>query len=192
LQEQEIIDNMQNNVNFFGLTFGAHTRECYFRLPERWVTTPYKEVPTDLYMWQKLICASPRRIATTAAITALNFPFPPRKNLSENERFDELESYFHKICSQDFLNKINHLAFLHEYKTNHDLTTAKMKADDIISQLSVAINNYENQLKEAANKKQEIENNYSILMSKQSSLKYLLRRLREETLHRIKRKYSQT
>jgi len=39
-------------------------------------------------------------------VTALNFPYPPRKNWSEQERYEELKRYFQKICEPEFLQSV--------------------------------------------------------------------------------------
>ena len=107
LENQKIVRKMQSGGNYFGLTFGAHTRESYNTLEEGWVTTPRKDIPTDLYMWCKFLSAYGNRCKTTKRVTALNFPKIIRKNWSEQERDDELALYFQKIQDPAFLRKID-------------------------------------------------------------------------------------
>jgi glycosyltransferase involved in cell wall biosynthesis len=104
---QEIMRRMQSGENWIGLTFAAHTRDCYYRLPERWVTTPDKNIPTDLYMWRKFISNFGDRCKTTVMVTALSFQQIPRKDWSEQQRDDELREYFRKIQTPVFLKEIN-------------------------------------------------------------------------------------
>lgn len=104
--DQKIFDQMKSGVNPFGLTFGAHTRDSYYRLPERWVTTPDKDIPTDLYMWCKFLSNFGDLCKTTARITALCFPQIFRKGWSEHQRDEELREYFERIQTPDFLREL--------------------------------------------------------------------------------------
>ena len=81
---QEIIKKMQGGENFFGLTFGAHTRKSYNELEEGWVTTPLKDIPTDLYMWRKFLAAFGKHCKTTMKVTALNFRTPLTEKTGPN------------------------------------------------------------------------------------------------------------
>jgi glycosyltransferase involved in cell wall biosynthesis len=103
---QEIIKKMQGGENFFGLTFGAHTRDSYFLLKEGWATTPVQNIPTDLYMWCKFLAAFGERSQTTTKITALNFRKTDRQDWSEQQRDEELQGYFEKISTPAFLRQI--------------------------------------------------------------------------------------
>ena len=109
LKDQEIIQRMFSGKNFFGLTFGAHTRKSYYGLEEGWVTTPQKDIPTDLYMWRKFLSAYNNRCQTTMRVTALNFQYTTRKDWSEQERDLELKHYFEKIQDPAFLRQIDKL-----------------------------------------------------------------------------------
>ncbi|MHB8085182.1 MAG: glycosyltransferase family A protein [Dehalococcoidia bacterium] len=106
----EIIQKMQQGENFFGLTFGSHTRKSYFRLKEGWVTTPQPEIPTDLYMWCKFLTALGKDCKSTMKITALNFRQPDRKDWSEQQRDEELGIYFEKIHDPAFLTNLHEQA----------------------------------------------------------------------------------
>lgn len=101
--------SMLRGKNYFGLTFGAHSRESYFELKERWVTTPKLDVPTDLYMWQKFLRAFEHRCSTIFEVTALHFSFPSRRAWTEDERDQELEEYFEKIQDPVLVNRISRL-----------------------------------------------------------------------------------
>jgi hypothetical protein len=98
---------MLAGINLFGLTYGAHTRDGYFELEERWVTTPQENVATDLYMWCKFLTAFPCACKTIMKITALNFPHLPRKTWSPQQRNDELKYYSARIQDPDFLKMIS-------------------------------------------------------------------------------------
>ncbi|SMD13465.1 glycosyltransferase family A protein [Sporomusa malonica] len=110
LQDPIIIDKMLNGRNFFGLTYGAHTRESYVNLEEGWITTPVKNIPTDLYMWCKFLSGYKERCKTTMKITALSFPKLYRKEWSEQQRDDELKLYFEKILDPSFLKRIDNIS----------------------------------------------------------------------------------
>ena len=104
--DREIIDTMKSGINFFGLTFGAHTREAYYRLPERWVTTPNKDIPTDLFMWCKFLSNFDDHCRTTTRVTALCFPQIPRKEWSEQQRDEELRANYERIRTPGFLGEL--------------------------------------------------------------------------------------
>ena len=102
----EIIKKMQGGENFFGLTFGAHTRKSYYELEEGWVTTPLKNWPTDLYMWCKFLTAFGEHCKTAIKVTALNFRQIDRKDWSEQRRDEELQQYFEKISTLEFSRQL--------------------------------------------------------------------------------------
>jgi len=110
---------MMKGTNFFGLTYGAHTRDSYFRLKSGWVTTPQKDVPTDLYMWRKFLAAFPDECQTIMKITAFKFPIGPRKNWSQQQRSDELRYYFIKIQNPDFAYTISKYYLRKRYKVKY-------------------------------------------------------------------------
>lgn len=115
LKDDMTFQNIFNGINSFGLTYGAHTKESYLKLAEGWTTTP-KEVPTDQYMWRKFLSASGVAYKTTMKITALNFPLFHRRGWSEQDRDDELKSYFYKILDPSFLNNIEEHYYRHYQK----------------------------------------------------------------------------
>jgi len=110
LKKRDIINRMFKGENFFGLTFGAHSRDGYYQLNEGWVTTPRLEIPTDLYMWQKFLSAFARQCRTTRKVTALNFRRIDRQNWSEEQREIELKYYFEKIKDPRYLKNLRMLA----------------------------------------------------------------------------------
>jgi hypothetical protein len=63
-------------------------------------------MPTDHYMWRKFYSAYPAQCRTTMKVTALNLPFPARKNWTEQERYDELKNYFQRIHEPEFLHSV--------------------------------------------------------------------------------------
>jgi glycosyltransferase involved in cell wall biosynthesis len=107
---REMIKRMLSGENYFGLTFGAHTRKCYYKLEEGWATTPRKDIATDLYMWCKFLSAYGGHCKSTMKITALNFRQPDRKDWSEQQRDEELGIYFEKIHDPAFLTNLHEQA----------------------------------------------------------------------------------
>ncbi|MBF8276448.1 MAG: glycosyltransferase family 2 protein [Candidatus Brocadiaceae bacterium] len=110
----EYRNKMQNVTvprNFFGLTYGAHTREAYLQLNEGWATTP-RGIPTDLYMWRKFLARFPLGCATCKKVTALHFPVGFRNEWPESEqkREEELLFYFNHIQAPGFIEKVNEIA----------------------------------------------------------------------------------
>jgi glycosyltransferase involved in cell wall biosynthesis len=101
---------MLKGRSYIGLTFGAHTRESYFELKERWVTTPREHRYTDLYMWQKFLRTFEHRCSTIFEITALHFAFPSRRTWTEEERDQELEEYYQKLQDPVWRDRISRLA----------------------------------------------------------------------------------
>jgi GalNAc5-diNAcBac-PP-undecaprenol beta-1,3-glucosyltransferase len=104
--DHEIISKMQGGENFFGLTFGAHTRSSYFQLKEGWATTPLPDIPTDLYMWRKFLAVFGEHSQTIMKITALNFRKIDRADWTEHQRDEELREYFLNISSPEFLREL--------------------------------------------------------------------------------------
>jgi len=92
-------------TNFFGLTFGSHTRKAYFRLTEGWATTPVG-IWTDLYMWRKFLVHFGDACSTWKEITAFHFPAYNRTQLTPNGRSEELSFFFRKIQDGNFVAKI--------------------------------------------------------------------------------------
>ena len=107
ISKKKFINRMLNNDNYFGLSFAAHTRKAYGKLEEGWTTTPDKNIPTDLYMWKKFLQVREITCGTEKKVTALTFPFPLRRDLTETERYDELMSYFEKINDTAFARQMN-------------------------------------------------------------------------------------
>lgn len=97
--------------NFFGLTFGAHTREAYAKLPEGWAATP-DGVPTDLHMWRKFLSTPGIRIGTTMCATALHFPAPCwSARFSADEYGAELERYLPLLKAPAFRERLGRHAY---------------------------------------------------------------------------------
>lgn len=107
LQDPDCVAGILGGNNRFGLTFGAHRRDSYLQLPERWVTTPDPACPTDLYMWQKFLRAFPSRCRTTPMLTALNFRRVDRQDWTPVQRATELQAYFEGFSNPAFLHLLS-------------------------------------------------------------------------------------
>lgn len=107
---REIMVRPQDWWNFFGLTFAAHTRAAYLRLPEGWSTAP-PELPTDLFMWRKFLAQPWCRCESVMEITALHFEKPRwRQHWSPERRESESLWWFHLMQEPGFREDITSLA----------------------------------------------------------------------------------
>ena len=92
--------------NCFGLTYGAHTREAYFRLKEGWSVTP-DGIWTDLHMWRKFLSAPWCRCASYTGITALHFERSYWTELYSPDEFKrELGRCFARMADPAFLDDL--------------------------------------------------------------------------------------
>ncbi len=83
--------------NYFGLSYGAHSREAYDKLEEGWDVTP-DGIYTDLHMWRKFLSAPWGRFASHMGVTALHFPKGHWKNsFTPDEMKQELDRYLAKM-----------------------------------------------------------------------------------------------
>ncbi len=73
------------------------TLAAYRRLPEGWSTTP-GSLPTDLFMWQKLLSLPDCRARSGTRPTVLHFPSPERAGGTLVERVDELERWWSRVA----------------------------------------------------------------------------------------------
>lgn len=104
--------NTDMRTNYFGLTYGAHTREAYFRLDEGWTVTP-DGIWTDLYMWRKFLSCPWCRCVSHMGITALHFERPYWEALFSADGFaQELGRCFVKIDDPSFLEDFQSRAVL--------------------------------------------------------------------------------
>ena len=109
IKSRRIRKMMQRKYNFFGLSYGAHTRKAYLRLNKGWETTPDKDIPTDLYMWNKFISGDNFKYKTIRKITAICFPADERRKWSTQEREDELRKYYNLTEDEKALKNFRNL-----------------------------------------------------------------------------------
>lgn len=102
--------NTSVSLNYFGLTYGAHTRDAYVDLEEGWTVTPEGEF-TDLYMWRKFLRSPGKRYATAFVITALHFPRAWWEDAFSMQEFDkELGRCFARLKDPAFREEISNQA----------------------------------------------------------------------------------
>jgi len=92
--------------NYFGLSYGAHSRAAYLRLEEGWTVTP-DGIWTDLHMWRKFLCSPSFRCASHMAITGLHFERTYWAGLYSPDEFEqELGRCFAKMSDPSFLDSL--------------------------------------------------------------------------------------
>jgi len=95
---REFILKISNRI---ALTTAGHTLSFYKQLPYGWRTTPAGRW-TDHYMWQQFLSLPECRALSAPVVTSLKFPDPPRKQMSNNERLEEMEHWRKRIAEPDF------------------------------------------------------------------------------------------
>jgi glycosyltransferase involved in cell wall biosynthesis len=94
-------DQVIAHVNFIPLSCGAHTLDRYRRLPFGWRTTP-EGTSTDVYMWSQIL-QQPECVARSGARpTVVHFPSPWRKEMSLEQRLEELALWRKRIGTPGF------------------------------------------------------------------------------------------
>jgi GalNAc5-diNAcBac-PP-undecaprenol beta-1,3-glucosyltransferase len=74
------------------LTAMAHTRDWYRGLPHGWRTTP-QGISTDSWMWRQLLEDPACRARSGFVPTIVHLPSPQRRDMSPEQRLDELRRY---------------------------------------------------------------------------------------------------
>lgn len=87
---------LTSKYNFFGISTAGYTMEAYRRLPNGWSPAP-DDLWTDLHMWRKFLQTPDLTFGSRFAVTACQFPSPPRKHLSTSERKLEMAVWFEKM-----------------------------------------------------------------------------------------------
>ena len=70
--------------------------DAYRALPEGWAPAP-PDIWTDLHMWRKLLAMDKLTFATRAAVTALKFAAPARRDMPLEQRAQEIRGYLERI-----------------------------------------------------------------------------------------------
>jgi succinoglycan biosynthesis protein ExoW len=82
--------------NLFGPTVAGYRLAAYRALPEGWSPAP-ADVWNDLHMWRKFLRMENFAFATRAAVTALVFATPQRRDVGLEQRQIENRSYLERI-----------------------------------------------------------------------------------------------
>jgi glycosyltransferase involved in cell wall biosynthesis len=85
-----------DRFNFFGPTCAGYRMDAYRALPEGWAPAP-PDIWSDLHMWRKFLAMEDYAFATHAAVTALHFPAPDRRNVPLEQREKENRGYLERI-----------------------------------------------------------------------------------------------
>jgi glycosyltransferase involved in cell wall biosynthesis len=89
----------------FGFSNGAHRRDAYFRLEERWSTTP-DGLPTDNFMWHKFKRAEWCRTRFLRFPMTLHFDESERIDWTQQQRAAEVERWSALIAAPDGMARI--------------------------------------------------------------------------------------
>jgi glycosyltransferase involved in cell wall biosynthesis len=91
--------------NLFGPTVAGYRLAAYRALPEGWSPAP-ADVWNDLHMWRKFLRMENFVFATRAAVTALVFATPHRRDVDLEQRQIENRSYLERIRDPGRRNEI--------------------------------------------------------------------------------------
>ena len=96
--------------SFVSITGTAHSRRFYLELDRPWSTTPSGEWP-DHYQWRKMIGQPGFSGATSARMTALQFPAtqPERRDWTEDDQLRELRTWAEFIRTPGAQERIDRL-----------------------------------------------------------------------------------
>jgi hypothetical protein len=105
-----LVEDKPYFYNAVSLTGTAHARDFYLKLNQPWETTPSGRWP-DHYQWCKMFRSPQLRAATSARMTALQFPTTAdgRDTHSERERLAELRRWARTVSSPDGQTRIDEL-----------------------------------------------------------------------------------
>jgi GalNAc5-diNAcBac-PP-undecaprenol beta-1,3-glucosyltransferase len=134
----------------FGLSNGAHRRDAYFRLPERWSTTP-DGLPTDNFMWHKFKRAEWCRSKFLRFPVTLHFELSERRDWTQQQCAEELERWSAIIAGPDGMTRIMRglLADLGDRLLAQGIDGTRQRADIVAQQSAEIIAERERQLRES-------------------------------------------
>jgi len=94
--------------NFVSITGTAHSKRFYLDLDRPWSTTPPGEWP-DLHQWRKMVGRPGFSGATSARMTALQFPAsqPEREGWRESDQLEELQRWAEFVRSPGAQEKVD-------------------------------------------------------------------------------------
>jgi GalNAc5-diNAcBac-PP-undecaprenol beta-1,3-glucosyltransferase len=92
---------LAGDTNFVPLSCAAHTLEMYRRLPEGWGPAPLS-LPTDLFMWRKLLSLPGLRARSTTLPTVVHLPSTLRRGWTAEARVAELEPWARRVADPEW------------------------------------------------------------------------------------------
>jgi GalNAc5-diNAcBac-PP-undecaprenol beta-1,3-glucosyltransferase len=95
-------DVLLSGVSWVPLSCGAHTLECYRRLPYGWRTTP-PGVFTDWYMWHQIVSQPDCHAISGTRPTVLNFPSSRRRGWTIERRVAELDAWVPRLADPELV-----------------------------------------------------------------------------------------
>jgi len=101
---------LNQGINRFDLTFGAHTLAAYRRLPGGWHTVPGHTLAADLHMWQQFLAEPWCRAGSIMVPTGLCSHTHLRPHLSAAERAAELSVWTGRMAEPGFSTEFYRLA----------------------------------------------------------------------------------
>jgi glycosyltransferase involved in cell wall biosynthesis len=88
----------------------GHTLAMFRRLPDGWREAPH-EVPTDYYMWKRILERPDVRAVSSHRATVIVFPTPLRQAWSLGQRVAELSEWSRTLAEADFTAQVESWAF---------------------------------------------------------------------------------
>jgi hypothetical protein len=119
-----------NNLryNFIPLSSAGHTLASYKKLPYSWRSTPPGK-HTDLHMWQQFLTQPKIRVVRGNQPTLLHFASSQRKNTSEDDRLQEIKTWFKKLTNptlpQTITTKLLQSVYTNNLEIQQSIRTTK-------------------------------------------------------------------
>jgi hypothetical protein len=142
-----LTEDQPYHYNSVSLTGTAHSRDFYQEVDQPWETTPPHRWP-DHYQWCKMFRSPHLRAATSARMTALQFPTTAdeRETQSEKERLAELSRWARVVSSPDGQARIDDLVrtssplqMERDRKTIFELSVALRATQEQVSHISQSL-----------------------------------------------------
>jgi hypothetical protein len=92
------------------LSSAAHTMALFRRMPDGWVEAP-PELPTDYFMWKRILERPDVRAASGCRASVIVFPTPLRQGWSLEERVVELSDWSRRLDDEAFSAQVESWAF---------------------------------------------------------------------------------
>lgn len=125
----------------FGLTFPAHTREAYLQLENGWESTPWG-INTDVFMWSKWASDPRMRLATSPVPSGLHFHAVLRRLWRPDQRISELDRWQPVIGAMNEPSELAARCDWREYFSRvlvHHLNAGYPDLDDALEELGITL-----------------------------------------------------